>query len=211
MADNLQMARQGTSFYDAVAGQDSSQTVTISNSTGGTFTLTFDGQTTAAIAYNASAAAVQSALEALSSIGVGNVSVTGSNGGPYTVTFIGDFARTNVSTMTASGTSLVGAGHAVAVAVLTTGIDGISLAWGTGTGAVREIVYLPPAARSVRVLAEIANGNIVETASAVTTKPAVPYGYTTVRLSRHFAGPPTTGDTLTYDSGTGLWTPEVGK
>ena len=33
--------------------------------TGGTFTLTFDGQTTAAIAWDASAATVETALEAL--------------------------------------------------------------------------------------------------------------------------------------------------
>src|SRR5262249_41925037 len=52
---------------------DEVQTVTLTgNPTGGTFTLTFSGQTTAAIAYNASAATVQSALQALSSIGSGN-------------------------------------------------------------------------------------------------------------------------------------------
>src|SRR5206468_2359075 len=41
--------------------------------TGGTFTLTFSGQTTAPIAFNAAATDVQSALQALSSIGPGNV------------------------------------------------------------------------------------------------------------------------------------------
>ena len=40
--------------------------------TGGSFTLTYNGQTTGSISYNATAAAVQSALEALS-----NVDVTG--------------------------------------------------------------------------------------------------------------------------------------
>ena len=45
---------------------DETQTVRVNNATGGTFTLTFDGQTTAPIAYNATAAAVQAALEALS-------------------------------------------------------------------------------------------------------------------------------------------------
>lgn len=47
------------------------------NATGGTFTLTFRSQTTSAIAYNASPATVQAALEALSSIGTGNVICTG--------------------------------------------------------------------------------------------------------------------------------------
>ena len=44
--------------------------------TGGTFTLTYNGQTTAAIAYNATAAQVQSALEALNNIAPGDVVVT---------------------------------------------------------------------------------------------------------------------------------------
>ncbi len=43
---------------------------------GGTFTLSFAGQTTSAISYNATAAAVQSALEALSNIAAGDVVVT---------------------------------------------------------------------------------------------------------------------------------------
>lgn len=42
----------------------------------GTYTLTHNGQTTSAIAWNATAATVQTALEALSSIGAGNVLVT---------------------------------------------------------------------------------------------------------------------------------------
>ena len=43
---------------------------------GGTFTLSYNGQTTAAIAYNATAAQVQTALEALSNIAPGDVVVT---------------------------------------------------------------------------------------------------------------------------------------
>ncbi|MDQ7794143.1 MAG: hypothetical protein RDU89_06985 [bacterium] len=43
----------------------------------GTFTISFDGETTAAIAYNATAAAVRAALEALSNIDPGDVTVTG--------------------------------------------------------------------------------------------------------------------------------------
>lgn len=55
---------------------DEVQRVTINGSpTGGTFRLAFQGSQTAAIAYNANAAAVQSALLALSSIGAGNIAV----------------------------------------------------------------------------------------------------------------------------------------
>ena len=45
--------------------------------TGGTYTLTFGGQTTAPIPFNAADTAVESALQALSSIGAGNVVVGG--------------------------------------------------------------------------------------------------------------------------------------
>lgn len=48
--------------------------------TGGTFTVTYRGATTAPLAYNASTGAMQTALEDLSTIGPGNVAVTGSAG-----------------------------------------------------------------------------------------------------------------------------------
>ena len=53
------------------------QTVRMGNTTGGTFTLTFDGQTTAPFACDATAAAIQSALEALSNVEPGDVVATG--------------------------------------------------------------------------------------------------------------------------------------
>lgn len=62
-------------------GTNARQNVTITGSpTGGTYTLTWNGQTTTAIAYNASSATVQAALEALSRIGTGNVDCTGAAG-----------------------------------------------------------------------------------------------------------------------------------
>lgn len=98
------------------------QSVTITGGpTGGTFTLTFSGQTTAAIAYNASAAAVQAALVALSTIGAGNVTVTGSAGGPYTVTFVGALANTNTAQMTATPSLTGGSSPTVNVATVTGG------------------------------------------------------------------------------------------
>lgn len=83
------------------------QTVTITGApTGGTFTLTYSGQTTANISYSASSGQVQAALASLSTIGRGNVSVSGN--GPYRVTFQGTLAATDVAAMTASGTGLTG-------------------------------------------------------------------------------------------------------
>lgn len=85
------------------------QTVTITGApTGGTFTLTLNGQTTSGIAFNAIGSAVQTALEALSNVAPGDVTVTGGAGGPYSVEFGGAYAGVNVPTMTASGTSLTG-------------------------------------------------------------------------------------------------------
>ncbi|MDX2539795.1 hypothetical protein PV437_42580 [Streptomyces scabiei] len=89
--------------------------------TGGTYTLTYSGQTTAGIAYNATAGAVQSALEALSNIGVGDVVCAGGPhpGTPVTVTFGGLLAGTDVAQMTASAAGLTG-GTSPAVDVTTT-------------------------------------------------------------------------------------------
>jgi hypothetical protein len=90
----------------AIAGTNEIQTVTLNAATGGTFTLTYAGQTTSAIAWNAAASVVQTALEALSNIAPGDVVVTGSAGGPYTLTFGGTLASTNVATLTSNAASL---------------------------------------------------------------------------------------------------------
>jgi hypothetical protein len=88
---------------------DAVQTVTITGGpTGGTFTLAFGGNTTTAIAYNALASAVQTALQALGSIGANNALVTGAAGGPYTVEFTGSLGFAAQATMTADGTLLTG-------------------------------------------------------------------------------------------------------
>lgn len=117
--DKVYVSGTDGKFADANVGAREKQTVTISGSpTGGTFTLTFNGQTTSAIAYNASAATVEAALEALSTIGQGNVQVTGNAGGPWTVEFVGQLANQNVAAMTADGASLTG-GTSPAVAIAT--------------------------------------------------------------------------------------------
>lgn len=90
--------------------------------TGGTFTLTFQGQTTAAIAYNAAAAAVQSALLALSNLDSGDVVAAGGAVGtaPVTLTFGGRFAAGDVPKITANGAALTGGTNPAAVITVTT-------------------------------------------------------------------------------------------
>lgn len=93
-----------------VSVQNETQVLTEPASTsGGTFAVAFRNASTGdTIPFNASAATVQAALEALYTIGTGNVSVAGSAGGPYTVTFQGKFAGQDVELMTAPDGSLTG-------------------------------------------------------------------------------------------------------
>lgn len=72
--------------------------------TTGTFVLAFDGQVSDVLAVDADGAGVQSALEALSNVGSGNVSVTGFSGGPWTVDFAGTLSGPQ-PTMTGTATT----------------------------------------------------------------------------------------------------------
>ncbi len=92
--------------------------------TGGTYTLTFNAETTAGIAYNASAATVLAALEGLATPVPGDFTVTGAAGGPWTVTFTGAYAASNVTAMTGSGASLTGGGSQTLTASTTTTATG---------------------------------------------------------------------------------------
>lgn len=107
------------------ASIDINELVTITPSgtwSGGTFTLSFGGQTTTAIAYNAPAATIQTAFLLLSTVGSGNAVVAGGplSTGAITITFAGTLANTNVGAVTISTASVTGGGTA-AVAVTTQG------------------------------------------------------------------------------------------
>jgi hypothetical protein len=102
-----------------LGGANEQQTVTITGTpTGGNFTLTLSGATTANIAFNAAAAAVQSALEALPNIGVGNVAVPGT---PFVLTFQNQLGKQNVAQLTAAHTFTGGTTPAIAVTTTTPG------------------------------------------------------------------------------------------
>ncbi len=114
--------------YSAASLTDTVQTVTVSGTpTGGYYTLSWTGpyggaQTTAHIAYNANAAAVQSALRAL--IGLESVVVSQSGSTPNftnTITFYGVVGDTALLTVTDATT---GGSHAIAVAKTVTGVEG---------------------------------------------------------------------------------------
>jgi hypothetical protein len=114
--------------YDFVQHETATAIATAANeqqrlsidATGGTFTLTYSGQTSGNIAFNASAGTIQTALEALSNIGVGDVSVSGS-GGVFVIVFTGALAGTNVAQLVASSASLTGASASAAITTLVAG------------------------------------------------------------------------------------------
>ena len=91
--------------------QNEIQTVAIQNViSGGTFTLTYNGQTTGTIAYNANAATVKTALELLTNIAVDDVAITGGPGPgtDWIVEFQNNLGLTDVVLMAGDGTNLVG-------------------------------------------------------------------------------------------------------
>jgi hypothetical protein len=91
-------------MVDATIASGEVQTVALTGSpTGGTFTLTYAGDTTAAIAYNAAASAVKTALEALDTIDT--VDVTGT-APTWVVTF--PIGEGDIAAMTGDGASLTG-------------------------------------------------------------------------------------------------------
>lgn len=110
----------------AVAAQ---QTLTV-DATAGQFKLSFRGQTSADLAFDATAAQVDAALEALSTVGAGNVAVSGGPGGaggltPYVVTFGGALNNAPMPSIgTAAGTTPLSGGAGAAVANTTTGATG---------------------------------------------------------------------------------------
>lgn len=139
--DNVVVADAGYPGTGTVGdGTAEVQTVEITGTpAGGTFTLTYDGQTTAPIAFNADAAAVQAALLALPNLWPGDVVVTGTNP-DFTLTF--DAIHGDVPQVTGDGAGLTGGtAPAVGTATTTPGVapagDSALTAYATGPVQVR--------------------------------------------------------------------------
>ncbi|HEX7162066.1 MAG TPA: hypothetical protein VF223_12625, partial [Trebonia sp.] len=94
---------------------------------GGTFTLTFAAQTTAAIPFDATALQIRHALENLSNVDPGDVIVTGGPlpTTPIVVRFEGQYEQADVAAMTADSTNLTGGGS-YTVTVTQEGVSGWS-------------------------------------------------------------------------------------
>lgn len=137
------------------------QTIDLGAATAGTITIGVDGETTAAIAFNATAAAVQAALEALSNVSPGDIVVTGGPlPGTITLSFGGRFAGVDVPAVTVTPTGLTGG----TVTVTTTVAGGSPVSDGRQTLAGFLLAPVKPnAVLTVRIGAALyEHGRVVE-------------------------------------------------
>jgi len=173
--------------------------------TGGTFTLTFGGQTTSALAYNATAAAVQSALQALSSIGSGNVAVMAAPSGTgWEVRFTGTLANSYEGTITGNGSSLTGGtSQVVAVATISAGGDAGSAAIVTDPLGEVTRTYTDAEGRTVRTVQDFTNGVVTGTSNATTGYTYNQVGVTSVTAYQSGGGVQVTAYAYGVTTGTG--------
>ena len=114
---------RGSLVAIAKTGVSAVMTLTCSGTpTGGTFTLSYNGFTTSALAYNCAASDVQTALQALPSIGSGNVTCSGGAfpGTAIVITFAGTMANIPVSLLTIASQALTGGSNPLITIALTT-------------------------------------------------------------------------------------------
>lgn len=105
----------------AVTADNNAMFLLAIDATSGTFTMTFNAQTTAALAWNITAASLQTALEALSNIAPGDVVVTSPQAGLYYITFKGAYADTAVTKPTTDGALLTGGSSDASVVTINAG------------------------------------------------------------------------------------------
>jgi hypothetical protein len=122
----------------------------------GTFTLSYAGQTTSAIAYNASTSTVQTALQALSTIGAGNVTVTGNPGRWTIVTPI-----TKPGNLTVNGASLAPLSFSVTVGTLSYTMT----VGGQTTGPISFLASASTIRQALEQLSTVGTGGVTVTAT----------------------------------------------
>lgn len=156
--------RGGATFKQVTASTSPTnevQTLAASSATAGTFTLTYGGQTTSALAYTATAAQIQAALQALSSIGLNNLTATGgpANTTNVVLTFTGDLAGQNAALITINKASLTG-GSAAAITETTRG-------QGAGTVEIRKGTFVLPDPANAGFYKAYASGDTIITDGSV--------------------------------------------
>jgi hypothetical protein len=121
----MEVSRDGVSVSGSMVGKRTEDGVTLTAGTaevqtmskvstvsGGTFTVSFMGETTSALAYNIINSALLTALEALPNIAPGDVTLGGGpiNTTPVTITFAGQYASADVPLMIVDSALLTGGG-----------------------------------------------------------------------------------------------------
>lgn len=104
------LALYASGKYGPYKGDEEIQTLT-RTSTGGTITVSVDGEVTAAIPATAggfTAAALLAALNALSNVDPGDVTITGAAGGPLVVTFGGQYAEEDAPALVVDNAAATG-------------------------------------------------------------------------------------------------------
>jgi hypothetical protein len=124
-------------YLDQVPTYGSQRMSLTGNPTGGTFTLGYAGATSAAIAYNASAASVATILGVVAGLGTG-VSVGGPAGGPWLVTFSSGVAA-QASALTLATNSLTG-GTAPSVQIEPATDDLLQVCLDRASGMIDEVL-----------------------------------------------------------------------
>lgn len=130
LTDDVTPGARKLYMYDLHGRRDEQQRLTVA-ATGGSYTITFGADTTAPIAFDAPAGAVQAALEALPSIGVGDVEVSGGVGdalgrSSYLISFGGALGQTDLDLLSTDAAGLSGG-------VAATDVNGLTVAATGGT------------------------------------------------------------------------------
>lgn len=139
-----------TGLYGPYGGRgDEVQTIDLGGATAGTITIEFDGETTGAIAFDATAAAVQAELEGLSNVDPGDIAVTGGPlPGTITLTFGGQYAGVNVPEVVVTPSGLTGG--TVTVATATQGGSAVSDGRQVARGLLFAAVKVPDTADTTK-------------------------------------------------------------
>lgn len=190
LAPNLTL-KAGT-LLEMVSAASEVQTVTGNTGvTAGTYRLSVLGQWTAPLAFDANAAAVQAALQALPAVGTGGITVSGGHLGTataFTLTYAGLLANSPMPLVAVDETALTNSGAAIAVAATTQGASvGTYKAYASGDAKL----VLEYDAKSD------SEGNI----ALSTTNSAMEHGQTYETVSAYYGGVFKCSDLVGLDAG----------
>jgi hypothetical protein len=155
------------------------QTITVTDASGGTFTVTYATVESGNLPYNITPAQLQSALEGLTSIGEGNILVTGTAGVTYLCEFTGTLGEASLGMMVIDDTNVTGgAGVEVTIAQTLDGGTGVAPSSGNTSLTIASVVLntldtdLVPIGARFTLAGEAAATTHVVTARTPDTTPA---------------------------------------